>query len=139
MTSTPSADFAEFMSRRLTASTAFVNGDIEPLHRLSALTSPVTIFGPQGDTVVGTDEVNAANARPADRFDPGATNVFDVSHQSADEHLRLLGRIQRSVIRMGGNDQPIPMNLRVTGIFRREPAGWMLIHRHADPLKDEAS
>ena len=138
MTSTPSDDFTQFMSRRLAASTAFVNGDIEPLHQISTRTSPATIYGPQGDTVQGAEEVNAVNARGAEMFHPDATNAFEVIHQSADDHLAYWVGIQRSVVHISGNDQPIPMDLRVTEILRREHASWMLIHRHADPLKDEA-
>lgn len=138
MTSTPSTDFTEFMSRRLAASTAFVNGDNTPLHQMSADTSPATIFGPQGNIVQGADEVNAANAQAAQFFRPEAVNAFDVIHQSADDHLAYWVGIQRSVVHIAGNDQPIPMNLRITEIFRREHAGWILIHRHADSLKNEA-
>lgn len=43
--------FDEFMQQRLAVSTAFVNGEIEPLDQISARTSPATIFGPPGTTV----------------------------------------------------------------------------------------
>ncbi len=134
MTSAPASDFAEFMSRRLAASTAFVNGDIAPLHQISTRTSPATIFGPQGDAVQGAEQVNAVNARGAAMFGPDAENVFEVMHQYAQDNLAYWVGIQRSVVHMSGHDQPIPMDLRVTEIFRREQSGWMLIHRHADPL-----
>ncbi|MEO8827740.1 nuclear transport factor 2 family protein [Lapillicoccus sp.] len=137
MTSTPTDDFVQFMSRRLAASTAFVNGDIEPLAQLSTRGSPATIFGPRGNTVQGADKVNAANAQGAAIFGPGASNSLEIMHQSADESLAYWVGIQRSTVNISGQHQPLSMELRVTEIFRREHAGWMLIHRHADPLSSQ--
>jgi ketosteroid isomerase-like protein len=134
MTTSASDTFVDFMEVRLAASTAFVNGDIEPLHQISTVTSPATIFGPKGDTIQGAEEVNAVNAQGAAMFRPGAENAFDVMHVASDEHLAYWVGIQRSVVHIRGQDEPIPMDLRVTEVFRREDDGWKLIHRHADQL-----
>lgn len=127
-------DFQEFMERRKAASDAFVNGDIAPLHAVSTETSPATIFGPKGDTVQGAAEVNAANAKGAAMFDRGSENAFEVMHQAASGDLAYWVGIQRSIVGMKGKEEPVPMNLRVTEIFRREADGWKLVHRHADRL-----
>ncbi|CAN5413030.1 hypothetical protein BH10ACT10_BH10ACT10_29680 [soil metagenome] len=133
MTSTDS--FEAFMTSRLAASTAFVNGDVEPLVALSASTSPATIFGPAGTAVEGADEINAANAAGARSFEPSARNEFDVLHQDSDDRLAYWVGVQRSTVRMHDQDEPVTLALRVTEVFRREDAGWVLVHRHADPLR----
>ncbi|MDQ3754143.1 MAG: nuclear transport factor 2 family protein [Acidobacteriota bacterium] len=41
---------------------------------------------------------------------------------------------QRITARRDGSREPVPLDLRVTEVFRREGDGWMLVHRHADAL-----
>ena len=128
-------DFSEFLRRREEASTAFVNGAFDPLDAVSTHRSPATIFGPRGDTVEGADEVNAANAAAAAMFANGSTNSFEIMHAASDDQIGYWTGIQHSVVRMRGRDDPIPMELRVTEVFRNEDGAWKLIHRHADESK----
>lgn len=130
-------DFDEFLQRRKEASDAFVNGDSEPLDRISAQNSPATIFGPKGDCIEGVENVNAANEGVAHHFGRGSRNAFDVMHKDADGDLAYWVGIQRSVVQMDGRDEGVPMDLRVTEIFRREAGEWKLCHRHADRLEPE--
>ncbi len=42
--------------------------------------------------------------------------------------------IERGRMKVGGDDEIVPVSLRVTTIFRREDGGWRVVHRHADPI-----
>ena len=131
-------DFKKFMKQREEASRAFVNGDIAPLDRIATRISPATIFGPRGDTVEGADRVNAANMSGATSFDPGGESSFEILHMAANDGIAFWAGIQRSTVRMPDKDEAIPMDLRVTEVFRREDDKWKLVHRHADPLASKS-
>jgi ketosteroid isomerase-like protein len=44
--------------------------------------------------------------------------------------------IERGHATLAGHDEPGPMALRVTHLFRREDGDWKLIHRHADAITE---
>lgn len=127
-------DFERFMETRKQASDQFIEGNFDPLRRISANHSPATIFGPKGDCVQGAEQVNAANENGARHFKPGGTNDFEILHMAVDAHLAYWVGIQRSVVNMHGKETAVPMDLRVTEIFRRDGPEWKLVHRHADKL-----
>ncbi len=130
-------EFERFMKRREEASLAFVNGDIEPLDRISTQVDPATIFGPKGDYIEGANKVNTANEAGAGMFDECSENRFEIMQMAAGADIAFWTGIQRSSLRMKGKPDAVPMDLRVTEIFRREDGEWKLVHRHADTLKSE--
>lgn len=127
--------FKDYMERRIEASDAFVAGDVGPLLRISATASPATIFPPNGICVQGADTVNTFNAEGAASFAPGSSNSFEIMHSGESDTLAYWTGIQHSTVVMKGKDEPVPMALRVTEIFRKDNGEWKLIHRHADPFK----
>ena len=82
--------------------------------------------------------MNAANAKGAQSIEAGSDSHFEIQQMSADANLAFWAGIQRSMVKVKGKDKAVPMDLRVTEVFRREDGAWKLIHRHADPLKDGA-
>ena len=132
----PHADFDAFIEKRTKASDAFVNGEYTPLGEVSTQVSPATIFGPPGTCVQGAEQVNAVNSQSADHFKPGSENAFETMHSGSSCDLAYWVGIQRSVAHMRGQEKSVPMNLRVTELFRREDGAWKLFHRHADILKE---
>lgn len=127
-------DFEVFMKQRLAVSTAFVEGNTKPLEELSVTTGPASIFGPNGDVVIGVDMVNKANERGASMFTSGGENSFEILHMSANDHLAYWTGIQRAKVKLKESGKLVPMELRVTELFRKESGEWKLFHRHADKL-----
>jgi len=130
-------DFENFMSMRIKASTDFLEGKFEPLEKISVKKSPATIFPPTGICIQGADEVNSFNEKGSANFLSAAKNGFEVMHQDADEHLAYWTGIQRSTVKMKGQNNDVVFNLRVTEIFRKENGDWKLMHRHADKLSEQ--
>ncbi|MNJ94285.1 hypothetical protein D3C87_119780 [compost metagenome] len=130
------SDFEQFMTIRLKASTDFLEGNFTPLKDLSVTSDPATIFPPNGIYISGVSQVNDFNQKGASNFLPRAENEFEVIHQDASNSLAYWTGIQRSSVKMSGQDAPVIFNLRVTEIFRKEQGSWKLMHRHADRVAE---
>jgi ketosteroid isomerase-like protein len=128
-------DFEQFMRQREEAARAYVNGDPEPLDRISTSAFPATFFSPRGDFVQGAHEVSARYESDVKAFDSGSESTFQVLQMAASDGVAYWVGFQRASVHMRGKAEPVPFNLRVTEVFRREGDGWKLVHRHADPLK----
>lgn len=128
------AEFTTYLRRRVAASDAFVDGDVQPLLAVSSHVDPVSIFPPSGTVVVGAEAVDAANVAGAASLEPGSKNVFDEAHSGVGGDLAYWTGVQRSTVRFAGKAEPVSMELRLTEIYRRENGEWKLIHRHADTL-----
>lgn len=127
-------DFKAFLQRRQQAGDSYVNGDAAPLGQLVAHRSQATFFSPRGDVVEGADAVWMRYEQDAGAFDVGSDNQFEMLDIGASADIAYWVGLQRSSARLRGKLEPVPFNLRVTEIFRREDGEWRLVHRHADML-----
>lgn len=100
---------------------------------ISAGQDPATIFGPGGGYVQGAADVLSTNEEGASHFRPGGSTDLEVLHASAGGDLGYWVGIQHAMVAVEGRDAAVPMDLRVTELFRREEGEWKLFHRHADP------
>jgi len=130
-------DFEQFMKQRGDVARAYVSGDAVPLGRIAARVSPATFFSPQGGYRQGADNVWTTYQRDATLFEPEGASNFEILQMAASEGVAYWVGFQRATARMRGSTEAIPMNLRVTEVFRREGDEWKLVHRHADSLTSE--
>lgn len=130
-------DFEQFMKEREKAATAYINGDAVPLGELSATINPASFFGPGGGEVHDARKVTDRYASDAGAFGTGSTGHFEIIHAESSGDLGYWVGFQRASTYFKGKDDPVPFNLRITEIFRKEDGVWKLIHRHADPLAEE--
>ena len=126
-------DFAEFLTGRPSVGQAYVTGDAGPLADISTERDPATFFPPMGGFVEGAAEVLATNRKGAEQFRDGSRTQFEILHSGASGDLGYWVGLQHAEVVMAGRDDPVPMHLRITEVFRREGGAWKLVHRHADP------
>ena len=115
----------------------FSRGDPEPVKALYAHRDDVTLANPFGPAVRGWEQVAARLDYASSRFSGGEVTRFErVAAYIADDLACILEN-EGWRARVGTREDVAPFDLRVTSTFRREDGAWKLVHRHADPIKDE--
>jgi len=129
-------DFQQFMKRREAASDAYVQGDAEPLSHVVTRECPATFFPPRGGFTTGTKEVASRYESDANIFERGSHFEFEILQMAASDGIAYWAGFMKGEARMRGKADAVPMNLRVTEIFRRESGDWKMVHRHADSMAE---
>ena len=108
------------------AAAAYVCGDATPITLISTLHDPATFFGPAGGSVTGAESVIETNQTGAAMFEPGGETRLEVMHAGHDGNLAYWVGFQHATVHMAGRDEPVPMKLRITELFRYEDDAWKL-------------
>lgn len=107
----------------------WVNGSVHPIYDLSV----GTVFGPFGGPAVGGPEIGDLQAALAGQFHDGTSRMETVATFASGD-LACVVAVEWGTTRFGDDPTERPWTLRTTQIFRRVDSGWVLLHRHADPL-----
>jgi len=114
------------------AAAAWIRGDIERYLRLTPHAPGFTLAAPDGGPPRQSPDRERTFAGWQSPFADGESRL-EVTAVHAWDDTAVLVAIERQHGRVG--DAPDrDLSLRVTEVYRRSDAGWMLVHRHADPL-----
>ena len=72
--------------------------------------------------------------RSAAKFKKGEVIGIETIALYESSDLATIIELERWKAKVGGRTEFSNFELRVTSTFRREDAGWKLVHRHADPI-----
>jgi ketosteroid isomerase-like protein len=130
--------FKAFLPRFEQGITDFINGDPTLWKQNVSQRDESIIIGGWGAYEKGWNDISTRYDWAAARFRKSGAKVvpeYLVTVVGGDTAYTVT--IERSVVHLVGQDKPAPMVLRVTHIFRKEPTGWKLVLRHADPLMEK--
>jgi len=115
------------------AASAFAQGDPEPMKRLFSKADDVTLANPFGPAVRGWAAVARALDYASSRFRKGhVSEITNIASYVTPELATNLDTEKWHACVGGG--KLTEFNLRVTTTFRPEAEGWLIVHRHADPI-----
>jgi ketosteroid isomerase-like protein len=129
------ANLRKFLESFEEGTRRFINGDTALWMEHVSRRDDAMIMGGWGAHEKGWLEVKARYDWAGARFRDASAKLsveYLTAHQSGD--LAFTTAIERSEVKLAGQEKAAPMALRVTHIFRKEDGAWKLILRHADPL-----
>ena len=127
--------WTDFMAKLEAAEHQFVQGRPAAFKALWSHSGDVSICGAFGGVESGWDKVASRLDWASSQFSEGtrsreeirSTVGTDFAYLVQTEHIRF---------RVPGRTDPSTLDLRVTMVFRREPDGWRIVHRHADSQRN---
>jgi ketosteroid isomerase-like protein len=128
------SDLDEFRDRYHRSVEAVIRGDVGPQLALWSRRDDVTLANPLGPPVKGWDRVRHVAEQAASLLREGEGLTVEPVSSYATADLAYDLEIEMCRVKLGGGGDLVPVALRVTTIFRREDAGWKVVHRHADAI-----
>lgn len=126
------AGFAAFLAAIDAAQDAFAHGRPAAFKALWSHGATVSLAGGHGgEFETGWDKVAARLDWASATYQEGERSNRLIGGHVGDDVAYLM-RIEIIEARIGGAAARSRQELRVTMVFRREPEGWRIVHRHAD-------
>jgi ketosteroid isomerase-like protein len=112
---------------------ALINGDPSVYKAMYSEGEDVTLANPFGGVAQGRAEVEERLDGAAANYRDGEIVGCETITKSVTSQLAYLVEVEEYKAKVGGSDEPSPLGLRVTTVFRPEAGSWKVVHRHADP------
>lgn len=125
--------FEEFLKKRDAAAAAYSRGSGDEVNALATDSEPASFFGPDGKAMTGAAAIKQAYGSGVKSFGKGGRSRLEILQAAEGGDIAYWTGIQHAEVELGG--KLVPMQLRITELFRREDGDWKLVHRHADALR----
>ena len=127
-------EVAALVVRATQAHQALMRGDLAGYRQLIAITDDFMLMAPFGGTPTRAADLSDERWASVGRFfRNGRDTSAELVHAYRAADMVVLALIERGHVEVGGLAGQ-DWALRVTLVFRKENAAWLLAHRHADPL-----
>ena len=127
-------DVAELFKRAVEANAALMLGDVDTYRQLTPTSPDFLLMSPFGGKPTRGTEMTEARWDAMRRFFRNGALTVELVQAYRAGGMVVLAVIERPAHLEVGGLPAQDWALRVTLVFRRDGAGWRLVHRHADPL-----
>jgi ketosteroid isomerase-like protein len=131
----PEDEFRRTLEQVRSATDCIMAGDSGPWKALLSPGEDVVLLGAFGGAIRDRAEVDARFDRTAGAYAGGKTEYEHLGMWIGAD-LACTVDLERHVgVRLAGHAATV-VTYRITHVFRREPDGWKIVLRHADPLPE---
>jgi len=127
-------DLDEVLEQFQLAGNEFMKGNPKSVQDVFSHREDVTLNNPFGPPVRGWEQVAQTQERGASNYRDGEIYGFETVAKYVTPELAYVVWVERTNAKVGGREDIVPCDLRVTMIFRPEQGTWKVVHRHADPI-----
>jgi ketosteroid isomerase-like protein len=128
-----SAVVSDLIARSAEGNAALMRGDMKRYMELVPISDDFTLMSPFGGKPTHAAEYTPERIEAIGKYFRNGTLEQEVVQTYASADMVVLAIIERAHVEVGG----LPAQdwaLRVTLVYRRDGADWLLVHRHADAL-----
>ena len=133
-TRTPQERFPEALARANRANDELIEGRGDLIRECFSHREDISLFGGFGGHEVGWSQIGPRLQWVAQSF-AGGRCAYEIVASGAGGELGFAVQFERGEARITGRPDPLPIDFRVTMVFRWEDGAWRLFHRHADYLE----
>jgi ketosteroid isomerase-like protein len=127
------SEAAALIERSAEANAALMRGDVDRYRALVPTSGDFTLMSPFGGAPSHGATLTDERWEAMRRFFRNGTLQQELVQAYATADMIVLATIERAHVEVGGLSAQ-DWALRVTLVYRRAGTGWLLVHRHADPL-----